>query len=103
MLHMQPLFMASSSQDSSLYQQPLPSFGTCHSTSFLACFDRKTKHQCLGGIGIINPCKMTDHQFDISTQVTYPLTTGILQQIHEYSLETICEQQQIRKEIKRFY
>ena len=34
----------------------------------------------LGGIGIINPCKMSDHQFDISTQVTYPLTTGILQQ-----------------------
>ena len=57
----------------------------------------------LGGIGSINPCKMTDHQFDISTQVTYPLTTTILQQIHEHSLETICEQQQIRKEVKRFY
>ena len=54
-------------------------------------------------IGIINPCKMTDHQFDISTQVTYSLTNGILQQIHEHSLETICEQQQIRKEVKCFY
>ena len=36
---------------------------------------------------------MTDHEFDMSTQVTYPLTTVyILQQMHEYSLETICEQ-----------
>ena len=31
------------------------------------------------------------------------LPVHILQQIHEYSVETICEQQQIRKEVKRFY
>ena len=56
-----------SSLDSSLYQQSLSSFGTCHSTSFLACFDRKTKHRwsrellfllaSLEGISIINPFK----------------------------------------------
>ena len=44
---------------------------------------------CLGGLGIVNPAKMSNLEYTFSVKVTEPLCAAILEQSDSYSFDTI--------------
>ena len=55
----------------------------------------------LGGIGLVNPTKLTDFEYSASIKITEPLTNAILQQIPNYTSEMVQHQLKAKAEIHK--
>ena len=54
----------------------------------------------LGGLGIINPITRASDQHKASTAISAPLVNNIVDQVHEYSYETMLSQMELKNNVK---